>query len=277
MPDTSWLPIYRSYRAGQCFVKCGIFFKFVVPLRLTRTCWNPLVTQIPSPYHLEIPPESFQLNTYKTFENIAVTWTPPAKSRQIDPVRGLYPDLYFTWFWMINVAKLYMYLPAYLPGISIQVCRVCMLNMNARYLMVYPATGLAGQVSVSLNCGIFFKFVVPLRLTRTCWNPLVYTDPWPYHLEIPPESFSLIPIRLFENIAVTWTPPQIKANWPARPISDLYFTWFWLINVAKLYMYLPAYLPGVSIQVCRVCMLNMNARYLMVTHLQGLPGRSVFR
>ena len=58
-----------------------------------------------------------------------------------------------------------------------------------------------------------------------------------------------------------------------RPIFHL----IWLINVAKLYMYLPAYLPGVSIQVCRVCMLNMNARYLMVTHLQGLPGRSVFR
>ena len=49
------------------------------------------------------------------------------------------------------------------------------------------------------------------------------------------------------------------------------------MNVAKLYMYLSAYVPGVSIQVCSVCMLNMNARYLMVTHLQGLPGRSVFR
>ena len=146
MLDTTWLPIYRAYRAGQCFVKCGIFFNFVVRLRLTRTCWNPVVTN-----SLALPsrntPWKFQLNTYKTFE----------------------------------------------------------------------------------------------------------------------------------NIAVTWTPPQIKANWPARPISDLYFTWFWLINVAKLYMYLPAYFTGASIQVCRVCMLNMNARYLMVTHLQGLPGRSVFR
>ena len=88
-----------------------------------------------------------------------------------------------------------------------------------------------------------------------------------------PWKFQLNTYKTFENIAVTWTPPQIKANWPARPISDLYFTWFWLINVAKLYMYLPAYLPGVSIQVCRVCMLNMNARYLMVTHLQGFTGQ----
>ena len=157
MPDTSWLPIYRAYRAGQCFVKCGIFFKFVVPLRQTRTCW--------------------------IFQFCCPTET----------------DL----LWLHR------------------------------------------------------SLALPSRNT-----------PWKFQLDT---------YKTFENIAVTWAPLQIKANWPARPISGLYFTWFWLINVAKPNMYLPAYLPGVSILVCRVCMLNMNARFLMVTHLQGLPGRSVFR
>ena len=132
----------------------------------------------------------------------------------------------------------------------------------------------AGQCFV--KCGIFFKF-----LSR--WDrPAPVEILWLHRsLALPsrntPWKFQLDTYKTFENIAGTWTLPQIKANWPALPISDLYFTWFWLINVAKLYMYLPAYLPGVSIQVCRLCMLNMNARYLMVTHLQGLPGRSVFR
>ena len=218
-------------------------------------------------------PWKFQLDTYKTFENIAGTWTLP----QIKANGPALPisDLYFTWFWLINVAKLYMYLPAYLPGVSILVCSVY-VKYECQISHGYPSTWLTGQVSVSLNVEYFSNL-----LSRWDWPASVEILWLRRSLALPsrntPWKFQLDTYKTCENIAVTWTPPQIKANWPTRPISDLYFTWYWLINVAKLYMYLPAYLPGVSIQVCRVCMLNMNARYLMVTHLQGLPGRSVFR
>ena len=81
---------------------------------------------------------------------------------------------------------------------------------DARYLMVTHLQGLPGRSVFRLMWNIL-KICRPAETDPHMLKSCGYTDPQPYHLGMPPESFNLIPTRLLK-ILLLHGHPQIKSN-----------------------------------------------------------------